>query len=164
MSEQTEMRIKMKTLVLAEKPSVGRDIGRVLHCTPQGNGFLEGKDYICLLYTSRPWWNIRHMLMQILFIIHQTVTASTSVVKYSNGWKNRAVWKQWKSAMKMCIRDSPESGQRSRCSGNSCSGSLKRRIPYRRYYVRRTVSYTHLDVYKRQGSFNSSTLFLMFSA
>lgn len=43
MSEQTEMRIKMKTLVLAEKPSVGRDIGRVLHCTPQGNGFLEGK-------------------------------------------------------------------------------------------------------------------------
>ena len=28
MSEQTEMRIKMKTLVLAEKPSVGRDIGR----------------------------------------------------------------------------------------------------------------------------------------
>lgn len=42
MSEQTEMRIKMKTLVLAEKPSVGRDIGRVLHCTPQGNGFLEG--------------------------------------------------------------------------------------------------------------------------
>ena len=25
MSEQTEMRIKMKTLVLAEKPSVGRD-------------------------------------------------------------------------------------------------------------------------------------------
>lgn len=46
MSEQTEMRIKMKTLVLAEKPSVGRNIGRVLHCTPQGNGFLEGKDYI----------------------------------------------------------------------------------------------------------------------
>ena len=36
----------MKTLVLAEKPSVGRDIGRVLHCTPQGNGFFEGKDYI----------------------------------------------------------------------------------------------------------------------
>ena len=55
MSEQTEMRIKMKTLVLAEKPSVGRDIGRVLHCTPQGNGFLEGKDYIVT-------WGLGHLV------------------------------------------------------------------------------------------------------
>ena len=35
-----------KRLVLAEKPSVGRDIARVLKCTKQGNGYLEGKDYI----------------------------------------------------------------------------------------------------------------------
>jgi DNA topoisomerase III len=35
-----------KTLVLAEKPSVGRDIARVLQCTNKGNGFLEGKEYI----------------------------------------------------------------------------------------------------------------------
>ena len=28
----------MKTLVIAEKPSVGRDIGRVLHCQNKGNG------------------------------------------------------------------------------------------------------------------------------
>lgn len=35
-----------KQLVLAEKPSVGRDIARVLNCTKQGNGYLEGKDYI----------------------------------------------------------------------------------------------------------------------
>ncbi|PFA67792.1 DNA topoisomerase III [Bacillus sp. AFS015802] len=35
-----------KILVLAEKPSVGRDIARVLQCTKSGNGFLEGKDYI----------------------------------------------------------------------------------------------------------------------
>ena len=35
-----------KRLVLAEKPSVGRDIARVLNCTKQGNGYLEGKDYI----------------------------------------------------------------------------------------------------------------------
>lgn len=55
MSEQTEMRIKMKTLVLAEKPSVGRDIGRVLHCTPQGSGFLEGKDYIVT-------WGLGHLV------------------------------------------------------------------------------------------------------
>ena len=36
----------MKKVVLAEKPSVGRDIARVLKCEKQGNGFLEGKDYI----------------------------------------------------------------------------------------------------------------------
>ena len=36
----------MKTLVIAEKPSVGRDIGRVLSCRPVGNGFMEGQKYI----------------------------------------------------------------------------------------------------------------------
>lgn len=36
----------MKSLVIAEKPSVARDIARVLHCTQKGNGILEGKDYI----------------------------------------------------------------------------------------------------------------------
>lgn len=36
----------MKKLVIAEKPSVGRDIARVLDCKQGGNGFLEGKDYI----------------------------------------------------------------------------------------------------------------------
>ncbi|SET05720.1 DNA topoisomerase-3 [Oceanobacillus limi] len=35
-----------KTVVLAEKPSVGRDIARVLHCTKKGNGFMEGSKYI----------------------------------------------------------------------------------------------------------------------
>jgi DNA topoisomerase III len=35
-----------KILVLAEKPSVGRDIARVLQCTKKGNGFLEGNEYI----------------------------------------------------------------------------------------------------------------------
>ncbi|TLS35379.1 DNA topoisomerase III [Pseudalkalibacillus caeni] len=35
-----------KTLVLAEKPSVGRDIARVLNCGKKGNGFFEGNDYI----------------------------------------------------------------------------------------------------------------------
>ncbi|MEG0258982.1 MAG: DNA topoisomerase III [Lysinibacillus sp.] len=35
-----------KRLVLAEKPSVARDIARVLKCDKKGNGFLEGKDYI----------------------------------------------------------------------------------------------------------------------
>lgn len=35
-----------KTVVLAEKPSVGRDIARVLNCTKKGNGFMEGSKYI----------------------------------------------------------------------------------------------------------------------
>lgn len=35
-----------KSLVIAEKPSVARDIARVLHCNQKGNGTLEGKDYV----------------------------------------------------------------------------------------------------------------------
>ena len=35
-----------KTLVLAEKPSVGKDIARVLNCKKQGGGFLEGDKYV----------------------------------------------------------------------------------------------------------------------
>jgi len=35
-----------KTLVLAEKPSVGRDLARVLDCKKQGNGYFEGERYI----------------------------------------------------------------------------------------------------------------------
>ena len=36
----------MKALVIAEKPSVARDIARVLHCGQKGNSFLEGKEYV----------------------------------------------------------------------------------------------------------------------
>ena len=36
----------MKTLVIAEKPSVGRDIARVVKCSRSGNGCLEGDKYI----------------------------------------------------------------------------------------------------------------------
>jgi len=36
----------MKTLVLAEKPSVGKDIGRVLGCRPAGNGYMEGPKHL----------------------------------------------------------------------------------------------------------------------
>ncbi|KUO49863.1 MAG: DNA topoisomerase III [Desulfitibacter sp. BRH_c19] len=35
-----------KTLVLSEKPSVARDIARVLGCNNKGNGYLEGKSHI----------------------------------------------------------------------------------------------------------------------
>ena len=36
----------MKALVIAEKPSVARDIARVLKCSQQGNGYIEGKEYV----------------------------------------------------------------------------------------------------------------------
>ena len=35
-----------KTVVLAEKPSVGRDIARVLNCKQKRNGYMEGSKYI----------------------------------------------------------------------------------------------------------------------
>ena len=35
-----------KILVLAEKPSVGRDIARVLGCKSEKNGYIEGSKYI----------------------------------------------------------------------------------------------------------------------
>ena len=36
----------MKSLVLAEKPSVAREIARVLHCNTKGKGFIEGSGYV----------------------------------------------------------------------------------------------------------------------
>ncbi|WP_459502129.1 DNA topoisomerase III [Bacillus sp. C1] len=35
-----------KSVVIAEKPSVARDIARVLQCNKKGNGYLEGNKYI----------------------------------------------------------------------------------------------------------------------
>lgn len=35
-----------KTIVLAEKPSVGRELAKVLNCTQGGNGYLMGSKYI----------------------------------------------------------------------------------------------------------------------
>ena len=36
----------MKSLVIAEKPSVARDIARVLHCTKKLSGAMEGSGYV----------------------------------------------------------------------------------------------------------------------
>lgn len=44
-----------KIVVLAEKPSVGKDIGRVLKCTKSGNGYLEGNKYIVT-------WGLGHLV------------------------------------------------------------------------------------------------------
>jgi len=45
----------MKTLVVAEKPSVGRDIARVLKCNGKGDGFLFSDEYIVS-------WAIGHLV------------------------------------------------------------------------------------------------------
>lgn len=45
----------MKTLVIAEKPSVGRDIARVLGCRKQADGVLEGEKYIVT-------WGLGHLV------------------------------------------------------------------------------------------------------
>lgn len=36
----------MKSVVLAEKPSVARDIARVLNCNQKKNGYMENNQYI----------------------------------------------------------------------------------------------------------------------
>lgn len=45
----------MKALVIAEKPSVARDIARVLRCAKQINGAIEGTDYIVT-------WGLGHLV------------------------------------------------------------------------------------------------------
>ena len=44
-----------KILVLAEKPSVGRDIAKVLQCTQKGNAYLEGAKYVVV-------WGLGHLV------------------------------------------------------------------------------------------------------
>lgn len=36
----------MKSLVLAEKPSVAREIARVLNCNVKNKGYMEGSKYV----------------------------------------------------------------------------------------------------------------------
>lgn len=45
----------MKTLVLAEKPSVGRDIARVLGCQQKSDGYIEGRQYVVT-------WGLGHLV------------------------------------------------------------------------------------------------------
>lgn len=45
----------MKTLVIAEKPSVGRDIARVLKCSKKTNGYIEGGEYLVT-------WGMGHLV------------------------------------------------------------------------------------------------------
>lgn len=45
-----------KTLVLAEKPSVGKELARVLGCRRGGEGCLEGERYI-VTWALATWWS-----------------------------------------------------------------------------------------------------------
>ena len=55
----------MKTLVIAEKPSVGRDIARVLQCTRNSQGALEGEKYIVTWALGHlVTWQIRKDMMR----------------------------------------------------------------------------------------------------
>ena len=46
---------QQKTVVIAEKPSVGRDIARVLKCNQKLNGAIEGNQYIIT-------WGLGHLV------------------------------------------------------------------------------------------------------
>ena len=54
-TERKRKENRMKTLVIAEKPSVGRDIARVLGCRKQSDGALEGDKYIVT-------WGLGHLV------------------------------------------------------------------------------------------------------
>ena len=45
----------MKSLIIAEKPSVARDIARVLGCKKNQNGVIEGDKYIVT-------WGLGHLV------------------------------------------------------------------------------------------------------
>ena len=45
----------MKSLIIAEKPSVARDIARVLHCTKNHDGVIEGENYVIT-------WGLGHLV------------------------------------------------------------------------------------------------------
>lgn len=45
----------MKTLIITEKPSVARDIGKVLNCKKRGQGFIEGDQYVIT-------WAVGHLI------------------------------------------------------------------------------------------------------
>lgn len=44
-----------KTLVIAEKPSVGRDIAKILHCYEEKDGYIEGNEYVVT-------WAVGHLV------------------------------------------------------------------------------------------------------
>ena len=60
-----------RTIVVAEKPSVGRDIARVLGCNQRGQGCLIGQDYTVT-------WAVGHLVkVTHIFPLSSGVSPST---------------------------------------------------------------------------------------
>ena len=87
-----------KTLVLAEKPSVARDIAKVLNCKQKGNGFLIGQKYIVTwalghlvtladpeIYSDRyKTWNLEDLPMlpkQMKLVVIKSTSKQFGIVK-----------------------------------------------------------------------------------
>ena len=66
----------MKSLVIAEKPSVARDIARVLHCSQKGNGTLEGKEYVVT-------WALGH-LVTLADLVNNVSAMALAGIKLDN--------------------------------------------------------------------------------
>ena len=94
----------MKVLVIAEKPSVARDIARVLGCKKNGQGMIEGEKYIIT-------WGLGHLV------------TLADPEEYTPDWKEwkmevlPMVPKSWKLTVIRCLlytSPSPRDTERSR--------------------------------------------------
>ena len=63
----------MKALVIAEKPSVARDIARVLKCGKNINGAIEGERYVVT-------WGLGHL-------VNWRIRRATTPAIRSGGWR-----------------------------------------------------------------------------
>ena len=66
-------------LVIAEKPSVARNIAKVLHATNVKDGYLEGKEYLVSWYITRQ--NVNFPLKDCGFL----------------PWRKKQFWKDFSS-------------------------------------------------------------------
>ena len=73
----------MSTVVVAEKPSVARDIARVLGARRKGEGFLEGNGYVVT-------WALGHLVQ------------FAEPDDYGPPWKGR--WAMWLGGTRVCAR------------------------------------------------------------
>lgn len=110
----------MKILIIAEKPSVGRDIARVLKCNQKGDGFLHNENYIIswaighLATLKEPEEydpNLKKWKMQDLPIIPQTMglKALPKTVKQLNLLKKMLNSKEVEQII--CATDSGREGE-----------------------------------------------------
>ena len=138
-----------KTLVLAEKPSVGRELAAVLKANRKGNGYYSGDKYIVT-------WALGHLVtlaepehygdkykkwsLDTLPMLPKTMDLKV-IPETSKQYKN----------VKTLLRSS-EVGDIIIATDAGREGEL-----VARWII--AVSYTHLDVYKRQALILPTTVF-----